>query len=54
VPLCLGSCSGAVDVRKIKLISNECSDLLLRGCTRESPALCAGLLLLGGLDEPRR
>jgi len=43
VPLCFSVTTGEVDSSKIKLITAECSDLLLRGCTRGSPAHCAGL-----------
>ena len=43
VPLCSSVTAGEVDGGKIKLITAECSDLLLRGCTRGSPAHCAGL-----------
>lgn len=43
VPLCSGFTAREVDSRETKLISAECSDLLLRGCTRGSPAPRAGL-----------
>ena len=43
VPLCSSVTAGEVYGSMIKLIIAECSDLLLRGCTRESPAHCAGL-----------
>ena len=43
VPLCSSITAGEVASNKIKLIIAECSDLLLRGCTRGSPALFAGL-----------
>lgn len=36
VPLGSSVISGEMDGRKIKLIAAECSDLLLRGCTREA------------------
>lgn len=36
-----------MDGRGIKLASVECSDLLLRGCVRGSPALIAGLFYIG-------
>ena len=42
VPLCSSAISGEMDDRMIKLIAAECSDLLLRGCTRENPAPCVG------------
>ena len=42
VPLC-SSIIGEVDDNKIKLIIVECSDLLLRGCTRGSPTFYVGL-----------
>lgn len=43
VPLYSGFTAREVDSREIKLISAECSDLLLRGCARGSPAPSAGL-----------
>jgi len=43
VPLCSGLTAREVDSRETKLISAECSDLVLRGCTRGCPAPSAGL-----------
>lgn len=43
VPLFPSVTAGEVDGSKIKHITAECCDLLLRGCTRGSPAHCAGL-----------
>lgn len=45
MPLYSGLTAREVDSREIKLISAECSDLLLRGCTRASPAFSAGLFI---------
>lgn len=45
MPLYSGVKTGEVDSNMIKLSITECSDLLLRGCTRGSPAHSAGLFL---------
>jgi hypothetical protein len=43
VPLCSCVNAGEMDGSEIKLIIAECSDLLLRGCTRGSLVHCTGL-----------
>lgn len=43
VPLCSSVKTREVDGSEIKLIAAECSDLLLRGCTRGSPVPSTGL-----------
>ena len=51
MPLYSSFINREVDGRKIELIPAKCSDLLLRGCTRGSPALCAGLFFIGDCNE---
>ena len=46
MPLYSGVKTGEVDSNMIKLNITECSDLLLRGCTRGSPAYSAGLFFI--------
>ena len=47
VPLRSSAISGEMDGRKTKLIVAECSDLLLRGCTREAQRNALGFFLMG-------
>lgn len=54
MPLYSGLKAREVDGREIKLVSAECSDLLLRGCIRGSPAPSVGLFFKGVYCESRK
>ena len=51
MPLCSCITAGEMDGSKTKLIIAECSDLLLRGCTRGSLVHSTGLFYCRRKDE---
>jgi hypothetical protein len=54
VPLCSSITAREMDGSDIELITAECSDLLLRGCTRGSPVHSTGLFYRWRKNDSRK